>query len=223
MSSDPVCVCHYSCCLTEGWCFSQWFLCLFNLFTAMFAALSLRKWPIKMPNFIPLMFFCLLRMNTWKVSIKTHSIENRFVTGPLNILFSSVHVCIFEPEKITGWGSEGVNVWLFLLYAHVLVCVCVCVCVSEGERAHELAWFGWSTLSKYLCLQTFFSVNRFLLLHMLFDWHIIRIKILPHSQSKITLPSWFWIKSCWLLFISTWTCCRSVVENGYHLCCVCSA
>ena len=159
-----------------------------------------------MPNFIPLIFFCLLRMNTWKVSIKTHSIENRFVTGPSDILFSSVHVCTFEPDKITGWGSEGVNVWLLLLYAHVFVCV------SEEERDHELAWFGWSTLSKYLCLQTLFSVNRFLLLHMLFDWHIIRIKILPHSQSKITLPSWFWIKSCWLLFISTWTCCRSVLR-----------
>ena len=138
MSSDPVCVFHYSCCLTEGWCFSQWFLCLFNLFTAMFAVPSLRKRPIKMPNFIPLMFFCLLRMNTWKVSIKTHSIENRFVTGPLNILFSRVHVCIFEPEKITGWGSEGVNIWLFLLNAHVLVCVCVCVC----ERGRESSWTG---------------------------------------------------------------------------------
>ena len=37
------------------------------------------------------------------------STESRFLTGPLNILFSRVYVCTFQPGNFTGWGSEGVN------------------------------------------------------------------------------------------------------------------
>ena len=37
------------------------------------------------------------------------STESRFVIGPPNILFRSVHVCTFQAGKCTGCGSEGVN------------------------------------------------------------------------------------------------------------------
>ena len=38
-----------------------------------------------------------------------HSIESRFVIGPSNRLLGGVQVCIFQPENLTGWGSEGYN------------------------------------------------------------------------------------------------------------------
>ena len=41
-----------------------------------------------------------------------HSIENRFVIGPSNILFSGVYVCTFQPGSFTGWDVEGVNLIL---------------------------------------------------------------------------------------------------------------
>ena len=37
------------------------------------------------------------------------SIESRFVIGPSNILFGSVHKCNFEAGNCTTWGSEGVK------------------------------------------------------------------------------------------------------------------
>ena len=41
-----------------------------------------------------------------------HSIESRFVTGPLNMLFADVSVSTFQPRNFTGWGREGVNLAL---------------------------------------------------------------------------------------------------------------
>ena len=43
------------------------------------------------------------------VSIKMHSTDGRFVTGPSDILFAGVYVCIFQPANFTSWGSEGVK------------------------------------------------------------------------------------------------------------------
>ena len=42
-------------------------------------------------------------------SIKTRSIETRFVIGPSYILSAGVYVSILQPGNFTGWGSEGVN------------------------------------------------------------------------------------------------------------------
>ena len=44
-----------------------------------------------------------------------HSIESRFDLGPSNILFGGVIVCTFQPGNFTGWGSEGVNQWVYIL------------------------------------------------------------------------------------------------------------
>ena len=43
------------------------------------------------------------------ISIKMHSIENRFVTGPSDILSAGVYVFTFQPGNLTSWGSEGVK------------------------------------------------------------------------------------------------------------------
>ena len=70
----------------------------------MLTASSLGKRPITTNNDPPL---------AWapeNVSIKTHSIESRFVTGPSNILFGGVYVCTFQPGNFTGRGGERVNV-----------------------------------------------------------------------------------------------------------------
>ena len=45
-------------------------------------------------------------------SIKMHSTEGRFVTGPSNTLSAGVYVDAFQPGNCTGCGSEGVNDWL---------------------------------------------------------------------------------------------------------------
>ena len=39
--------------------------------------------------------------------------ESRFVLGPSNILFGGVILCTFQPGHFTGWGSEGVNQWVY--------------------------------------------------------------------------------------------------------------
>ena len=97
----------------------------------------------KISNLKPFRLFCPLRMSTWKDfyqlvsklmfyaqsagtvisgrSIKTHSIESIFVTGPSSILFAGVYVCTFQPVNLTGWSSEGVNYdllssFMFCLY-----------------------------------------------------------------------------------------------------------
>ena len=38
-----------------------------------------------------------------------HSIENRFVIGPSDVLFGGVGVCTFQPGNFTGQGSDGVK------------------------------------------------------------------------------------------------------------------
>ena len=53
--------------------------------------------------------FCPLCMSPWKDSIKLHTTESRFVTGPSNILFAGVFVCTFQPGNVTGWGNKAVN------------------------------------------------------------------------------------------------------------------
>ena len=62
------------------------------------------------------------------VSIKMHSTDGRFVTGPSDILFAGVYVCTFQPGNFTGWSSDGVNEtlkWLslFLCSAGVVLVV----------------------------------------------------------------------------------------------------
>ena len=47
------------------------------------------------------------------------SVESRFVIGPSNILFGSVHVCTFSAGKFTGCGSEGVKLACVFLAVHV--------------------------------------------------------------------------------------------------------
>ena len=42
-------------------------------------------------------------------SIKTDSIESRFVIGPSNMQFEGVYACPFQPGNVTGCGSEGVK------------------------------------------------------------------------------------------------------------------
>ena len=64
------------------------------------------------------------------ISIKMHSIDGRFVTGPSDILFSGMYVCTFRPGNFTVLSSEGVNEtlkWLslFLCYAGVVLVVTV--------------------------------------------------------------------------------------------------
>ena len=49
-----------------------------------------------------------------------HNIESRFVIGPENNLFIGVYteivyMCIFQPEKLTGWDSEGVSILACLI------------------------------------------------------------------------------------------------------------
>ena len=39
-----------------------------------------------------------------------HSTQRRFVTGPLNVLFSGVYVSTFQPGSFTGWVVKGLNV-----------------------------------------------------------------------------------------------------------------
>ena len=79
---------------------------VFNPFTAM---PSVGKWPIKAPNLKPLRLFAPFPWARQRISIKMHSTESRFVTGPSNILFAGIYVCNFQPRNFTGWGSEGVK------------------------------------------------------------------------------------------------------------------
>ena len=77
-----------------------------NPFTAMFASPSLGKRPLKVPNLKllrPLFPFVWTRKST---SVKTRSVESRFVKGPSNMLFAGVYVNTFQPGNFTGRGSE---------------------------------------------------------------------------------------------------------------------
>ena len=67
-------------------------------FTAMLAESSLGKQPIKVPLKLEIItaFFVLERARE-STSIKMHSIESRFLTGPSDILFAGVYVCTFQP------------------------------------------------------------------------------------------------------------------------------
>ena len=65
-----------------------------NPFTAMLAGPSLGKPPIKLPNLKPLRFFSSFVSAHEKISVKMFSIENRFVTGPSNILSPGMYVCM---------------------------------------------------------------------------------------------------------------------------------
>ena len=61
---------------------------------------------MEVPNLKSLRLFFLRPERT---SIKTHSIESKFVIGPSNILVVGLYVCTFQPGNFTGWGSEGVK------------------------------------------------------------------------------------------------------------------
>ena len=95
-------LCPFSC----AWCQCS---IQFNLFTAMLANVSLGKQPIKVPNLKSLNLMPHFAWAPNSTSIKTNSIKSRFVTGPSNILFASLHVSTFQPGNFTGWGSEGVK------------------------------------------------------------------------------------------------------------------
>ena len=43
------------------------------------------------------------------MSIKMHSTESRFVTGPSNVLFAGVYVYTSQPGNFAGCCSEGVK------------------------------------------------------------------------------------------------------------------
>ena len=80
-----------------------------NPFTAMLAAPSLSKRPIKMPNLKSLRPFFPFAWTREKKSIKLRRTESSFVIGPSNILLAGVRECTFQPGNCTGCGSEGVE------------------------------------------------------------------------------------------------------------------
>ena len=80
-----------------------------NPFTAMLAAPSLWKRPIKVPNLKSLRLFSPCARAREQNSVKTLSTESRLVIGPSDILFASVYVCRFQPGNLADWASEGVN------------------------------------------------------------------------------------------------------------------
>jgi len=80
-----------------------------NPFTAVLATLSLKKWPIEVPNFKWLQLFTLFNWAHERTSRKMHSIESRFVRGPSNMLFAGMSLSTLQPGNFTSWGSEGVN------------------------------------------------------------------------------------------------------------------
>ena len=103
--------------LETVWLFST--LALINPFTAMLAAPSLWKRPIKVPNLKPSRLFAPLPWARENISIKMDSIESRFVIGPSNILFWS-RVCVhLSAQNFTGCGSEGVNTWTLFLPPYI--------------------------------------------------------------------------------------------------------
>ena len=65
----------------------------FNPFTAMLAAPSFGKRPIKVPNLKSLRLFSTFVRAREVTSIKMHSIEGRYITGPSNI--QSAGVCVY--------------------------------------------------------------------------------------------------------------------------------
>ena len=58
-----------------------------------------------------LLFLLLLALACERISIKTHSIESSFDTGPKNVLYLQVIMCTFQPGKLAGWDSEEVKGW----------------------------------------------------------------------------------------------------------------
>ena len=62
-----------------------------------------------MPNLKPLRPFSPFASARERISIKTHSTESRFVTGPSNVLFAGAYVSTFQPGNVSSWGSEGVS------------------------------------------------------------------------------------------------------------------
>ena len=54
--------------------------------------------------------FLTLRESPKRISVKTHSIESKFVIRRTsNLLLAGMYVYTFQPGNFTGWGSEGVN------------------------------------------------------------------------------------------------------------------
>ena len=94
-----------------------------NPFTAMLAAPSLGNRPMKIPNLKSLRLISSAAWAPERTSIKTYSIESRFVIGPSDILFAGMHVCTFQPANFTGWRIEGVK--MALMDAGVILVVTV--------------------------------------------------------------------------------------------------
>ena len=80
-----------------------------NSFTAMHAAPSLGKRPIKSAKFGIIKAFSPFALVRERIFIKMHSAKSRFVIGPSNILFAGMYMCTFQPGNFTGWGSERVK------------------------------------------------------------------------------------------------------------------
>ena len=77
-----------------------------NPFTAVLAAPSVWKRPIKVQNLKPSRLFCPLAWAGGKISVKMHSIESGFATGPSNILSAGLMCALFSPEI---WQSGAVK------------------------------------------------------------------------------------------------------------------
>ena len=72
------------------------------------AAPSLGKRPIKEPNLKSLSFFPPFARAREKSSIKMHSTDSIFVTGPWNILSAGMYVCtFFSPDILQAAAVKG--------------------------------------------------------------------------------------------------------------------
>ena len=83
---------------------------LINSFTAMFAAPSLGKRSIKMPNMKPSMFSGLLRESMWKDFYQNAQHWKWICSKDHQIYCLEACTCaLFSPGTFTGWGSDRVN------------------------------------------------------------------------------------------------------------------
>ena len=86
----------------------KWYSCwTFNInpFTAMLAPPPLGKWPTKVPNLKSLRSFFPFAWTREKISIKMHTIESRFVTGPSKYAIYR-RVCVhFSAQKFYRRGQ----------------------------------------------------------------------------------------------------------------------
>ena len=93
---------------------------VFNLFAAMLAT---QKTTNKSTKFETIKFYFFPSHEHLEGFLSKHSVENRFVTEPSDILSGGVYVCTFQPGNFTGWGSEGVDVMAHLVSSKTCRCL----------------------------------------------------------------------------------------------------